>query len=417
MIQVSQLAEFDFYKNFRLAAGKKGLGRRISNVIIMEYESVIGDYSGFNEGDFVMTSLFFAKQDESLVKDAMMHLLNLGVSGIAIKTVTFQSISREILDLADEREIPVFYFDTVYMEDIIIAVAEFQKTEDQYSYFEKIIDDLLTFQGKQELIETLLTQNQLSREYFYSALYIGTNTEGHTGRNLRLINKLFYDIRKYQDSMNFISMRYRGGVLLLFYYEEERVDCEPDMSSLLDKLNFYWEDMSVSAADVLTEAGKLDDLLKSCLYTEKIRKKKGIKRLSYSELGIKKYLLPYMGSFVVDAALEQLSVIEEYDRKHESVLFDTLNVYVQNGCLIRPAAEALYQHPNTIRYRISKIAMLLHMEDSREVKNGTGVLKKVLVSRPDYLKPAPINEIAKKWEKTTMDAARMCKGRLYSGEF
>lgn len=24
MIQVSQLAEFDFYKNFRLAAGKKG---------------------------------------------------------------------------------------------------------------------------------------------------------------------------------------------------------------------------------------------------------------------------------------------------------------------------------------------------------------------------------------------------------
>lgn len=69
----------------------------------MEYESVIGDYSGFNEGDFVMTSLFFAKQDESLVKDAMMHLLNLGVSGIAIKTVTFQSISREILDLADER--------------------------------------------------------------------------------------------------------------------------------------------------------------------------------------------------------------------------------------------------------------------------------------------------------------------------
>ena len=37
----------------------------------MEYESVIGDYSGFNEGDFVMTSLFFAKQDESLVKGSV----------------------------------------------------------------------------------------------------------------------------------------------------------------------------------------------------------------------------------------------------------------------------------------------------------------------------------------------------------
>lgn len=31
------------------------------------------------------------------------------------------------------------------------------------------------------------------------------------------------------------------------------------------------------------------------------------------------------------------------------------------------------------------------------VKNGTGVLKKVLVSRPSFLKAAPINEIARKW--------------------
>lgn len=43
------------------------------------------------------------------------------------------------------------------------------------------------------------------------------------------------------------------------------------------------------------------------------------------------------------------------------------------------------------------------------VKNGTGALKKVLVSRPSYLKPAPINEIAKKWKDTTMDIALMEK--------
>lgn len=41
------------------------------------------------------------------------------------------------------------------------------------------------------------------------------------------------------------------------------------------------------------------------------------------------------------------------------------------------------------------------------VANGTGVLKKVLVSRPEFLKPAPINEIAKKWKDTTMDVEKM----------
>ncbi len=32
------------------------------------------------------------------------------------------------------------------------------------------------------------------------------------------------------------------------------------------------------------------------------------------------------------------------------------------------------------------------------VKNGTGILKRVLVSKPEYLKAAKINEIAKKWD-------------------
>ena len=36
------------------------------------------------------------------------------------------------------------------------------------------------------------------------------------------------------------------------------------------------------------------------------------------------------------------------------------------------------------------------------VKDGTSRLKKVLVSRPQFLKPAPINEIAKKWKDTEL---------------
>lgn len=43
------------------------------------------------------------------------------------------------------------------------------------------------------------------------------------------------------------------------------------------------------------------------------------------------------------------------------------------------------------------------------VKNGTGVLKKVLVSAPEYLEPAPINEIAVKWKDTVLDKEKMRK--------
>lgn len=43
------------------------------------------------------------------------------------------------------------------------------------------------------------------------------------------------------------------------------------------------------------------------------------------------------------------------------------------------------------------------------VKNSTGILKKVLMCRPTYLKPVPINEIAKKWKDTTLDIEKMEK--------
>lgn len=42
------------------------------------------------------------------------------------------------------------------------------------------------------------------------------------------------------------------------------------------------------------------------------------------------------------------------------------------------------------------------------LKNGTGVLKRVLVSKPDYLKAAKINEIAKKWDEI-LDLEKMKK--------
>ena len=43
------------------------------------------------------------------------------------------------------------------------------------------------------------------------------------------------------------------------------------------------------------------------------------------------------------------------------------------------------------------------------VKDGTGILKKVLVSKPEFLKPAPINAIARKWKDTTMDVETMLR--------
>lgn len=52
------------------------------------------------------------------------------------------------------------------------------------------------------------------------------------------------------------------------------------------------------------------------------------------------------------------------------------------------------------------------MMENIYVKNLTGVLKKVLMCRPTYLKPVPINEIAKKWQDTALDEKYLHKRNI-----
>lgn len=43
------------------------------------------------------------------------------------------------------------------------------------------------------------------------------------------------------------------------------------------------------------------------------------------------------------------------------------------------------------------------------VIHGNGILKRVLISKPEFLEPAPINEIAKIWKDTSLDKEKMAK--------
>lgn len=56
---------------------------------------------------------------------------------------------------------------------------------------------------------------------------------------------------------------------------------------------------------------------------------------------------------------EAIRVLQEYDAKYTSNLLETLQLYVEGHGEISAVAGQLYQHPNTIRYRLRKAKELL----------------------------------------------------------
>ena len=62
-MQLHALLSLPTFREFRLIAGADGLQREVGNVDILEYEGFTQNYAVFSENDFVLTSLFFAKDD------------------------------------------------------------------------------------------------------------------------------------------------------------------------------------------------------------------------------------------------------------------------------------------------------------------------------------------------------------------
>ncbi|MEG2539089.1 MAG: helix-turn-helix domain-containing protein, partial [Clostridium sp.] len=63
-------------------------------------------------------------------------------------------------------------------------------------------------------------------------------------------------------------------------------------------------------------------------------------------------------------SLNIIDPIKQYDKENHSELYVTLESFINNDGNFKRVAEDLFQHENTIRYRIKKIKSILNMEDS-----------------------------------------------------
>ncbi|WP_285728058.1 PucR family transcriptional regulator [Psychromicrobium xiongbiense] len=57
-----------------------------------------------------------------------------------------------------------------------------------------------------------------------------------------------------------------------------------------------------------------------------------------------------------------LSPVLEYDRRHGSALLETLEVFLDSCGVWQRAAETLFLHPNTLRYRMARVEELTHRD-------------------------------------------------------
>lgn len=385
MLQVNEIINLTLFKEFNLIAGQRGLTNQTNNIVILEYEPINNRYDVFHEGDFVLSSLFFAKDRPDLIIVAFKELIKRKISGIAIKTVFFDNIPDDVMKIAEAHKLPVFLFETAYMEDLILSANELLKTKLQFVVFEEKITNLI--QNYPSPYKVNNTLKEINPEFHPNIITAYITSTSNSGANTihSYFQRLTYKKYKTSNQYSYSYVKYRSGMLLIYTFPDSNSEnMEPyqnTVSKLLKYIDINPDYFYIGINDTPATHEKLDVSIKQAIYTNRICQLNSQNIMLYSKLGIYQLLSPLVEDHTVyDYYMNAIETLKDYDTKYTSNLLDTMIIYIKyNGDISKTAGE-IYQHPNTARYRLKKACSLLCLDESNYYEQMYIIIKLYLLN-------------------------------------
>ena len=362
MIHIKELFRLQNIHHLRLIAGQDGLGRTVTAAVLFEYDPSRVQLPDFYRGDLVVTTLAYARGDALLVAHSLQALMNQGIAGLMVKTAYFSELPQSVLALANRLGTPVFLFDDTYIEEVILQVTDLIRGKRHFAGFEQDVDALmrgdLTEEQTRERVRRIDPIGQ--RGYRFYAI-------APKERMISLDDKIYALLEKDTDTAHRCTFIEWRRMMLALCREEEGLNAEEALArfdDLLTRAEIDRQAVAIGQSDLREDRMQMGASLCEAVYAARAAKLCGKAAQTAHELGLYAYLFPMSENpFVCDRCRRVLSAIREYDAQNHTNLEQTALVYVKENMEIAAAAKALFQHPNTVRYRLSKIQRIMGMED------------------------------------------------------
>lgn len=366
MVTVMELLSFPLFRDFRLVSGYGGLYNPVSGTGIFEWESSYEVETNFKRGEFVVTTLSLARSDAEQAESSLRMLIDKRVSAIAVKDIYFHEISEELKAYSDARQVPVFFFSETFFDDIIYTIKNTLLTHNR---------DF----GLDEQIEFLLDENRSAEQKKRKAKEINSFFHPH-------LICCFASVRKgcqWQNERKELPLNpeetvysvisFHQGLLVIYTARDAAAGhtSSPDPAELEGRLTDFLIKSGLKKAlsriGISSTTAGLENLgtaIQESLYAHESCRMNQTDDQIFRESGPDQILLPMSDSLWIKKYYSSiLSTIHGYDARHGTRLMETLLEYVENNGDINLTAQRLFQHGNTVRYRIGKIRSLLHLGD------------------------------------------------------
>lgn len=362
-ITIKEALKLNNLMNFRLVAGEWGLDKGIEKVGILDYE-IIDEIEGkFGEGDFVLTSFTVARNDVNLLIQSTEKLIKAGVSGLAIKSIFYSELPIQVIEYANERSFPVFIFgNSVYFEDIITDIMDAIRNKDDYELLETKIDIIIKNGISKSMVRELAFEINTSFKENFIVAYCKEKKYINNENIIRLIEGLK---RNKTKSIYQSVFKYRSGILIIFSFENlEYNTLINKLYGLMDDIGIDNDKYTIGISNSHVNLNELDRGINESMYAVKVSEISGEKKSFYKDIGIYKIVMPFIDKvWIKDFHEEIIKPLKSYDEKYNTQILTTAIKYIENDGNVKKTSQELFQHDNTIRYRINKMKEILNMED------------------------------------------------------
>ena len=362
MIRIKELYRLKSIRNLRPIAGEAGLERTLTAAVLFEYDPSRMQLPDFYRGDLVVTTLAYARGEEQLVAPSLLALMDQGIAGLLVKTAYFTQLPPSVVAAADRLGTPIFLFDDTYIEEVILELTDLIRGKRRFAGFEKEIDALLSPGLDSARQRELLSHIDPVGAPAYR-IYALLPRERMPGLDERLYTLLSEDVPL---ARRLICMEWRRMLLILCHVSDEQKgeDGAALAELLLARAGVERGALCVGVGSLQSDRGDFSLALREAIYAARAAGLEGRSLMTADELGMYAFLFPMSENpFVVGQCKRCMAKILDYDAQNRTNLFATAQVYVEHHMEIAAAAKALYQHPNTVRYRLGKIQKLMGMED------------------------------------------------------
>ena len=354
----------DFYSTYKeslkLLSGKGGFSRRVTSVGILDYEflpEVSGKYRHYNfdEGQLVVSTLMYARDNPNLVTDAIKDLINAGTSGLVIKNIFKISIPETILRYAEAKNYPVFILDTenIYVEDIIFDVKTAIIRQSSAGNVERLLDAIASsISNEQEVFSHAKLINpsfETQHKVYYIFLGDHMTRDSFAERLRRYIGSPL-------DIPEATLAPFGRGILYITTWEH-RAFLKDDaiVEAIREELDLPYSSVGISS--IRYYLGELGYSIREATYAALISQEWGDAFVKFEDLGLLRLIFPLADDKAMqDFSQKILAPIRDFDIENNGKLMETLAAWSGYGMSFPEAAKDLHQHENTLRYRMDKIA-------------------------------------------------------------